>query len=429
VRGSLPSPVDARADGMSGRHPLRLLHVLSQRPDSTGSGIYIQAMLREAAARGHHNALVAGIPHDQPAVLDGIADDRCTFVRFGGAEVAFPIVGMSDVMPYPSARFCDLSPGELQAYEAAFAERLQRTLARFRPDLIHSHHLWIVSALVRRLAPEIPLVTTCHGSDLRQFQNCPHLRAQVLAGCRGVDAVMALSAAQKTEIIRLYGLSAETVLVVGAGYNDRLFSLQPKPLPEPVQIVYAGKLSSAKGVPWLLRSLSGITAPSWQLHLVGGGSGEEKAECLALARQMGGRVRVHGAVSQQVLADIMRSAHIFVLPSFYEGLPLVVLEALASGCRIVATDLPGVAELLGDVKADFISLVERPRLVNIDQPLKKDEKPFEMRLASVLQSQIEAAARCPDIDLTPVQGKLEAYTWQGVFQKVEGVYAHVLAGG
>ncbi len=416
----------AGAHGKAGGRPLNLLHVLSQRPDSTGSGIYIQAMLRETAARGHRNCLVAGIPHDQPAVLDGLADDRCSFVRFGGQEVAFPIVGMSDVMPYPSSRFGDLSPDQLQEYEAAFAARLHKMLARFTPDLIHSHHLWIVSALARRLAPGIPLVTTCHGSDLRQFQNCSHLRRRVLEGCRRLDAVMALSEAQKADIVSLYGLAAEKVFVVGAGYNDCLFAPETKPPPDPVQIVYAGKLSNAKGVPWLLRSLAAITAPAWRLHLVGGGSGEEKTRCLALARQLGDRVRVHGAISQNALAGIMKAAHIFVLPSFYEGLPLVVLEALASGCRIVATGLPGVAELLGNVAADFITLVQTPRLVNIDQPLAEDEAPFEQRLADALQTQIEAAARCPDIDRTPVQSKLEAYTWDGVYQKVQAVYDRIL---
>ena len=299
-------------------------------------------------------------------------------------------------------------------------------LARWTPDLIHSHHLWLVSDLVRRLTPGIPMVTTCHGSDLRQFQNCPHLRAHVLEGCRGVDAVMALSEAQKADIRQLYGMPAEKIFVVGAGYNDRLFALEIKPEPDPVQIVYAGKLSNAKGVPWLLRSLAAITAPDWQLHLVGGGSGEEKDRCLALARRLGDRVTVHGAVSQQTLAGIMKAAHIFVLPSFYEGLPLVVLEALASGCRIVATDLPGVAELLGDAAADFISLVQTPRLINIDQPLAEDEAFFEQHLASALQSQIGAALRRPDIDLTPLQGKLAAYTWGGVYRKVQKVYDRVL---
>jgi alpha-maltose-1-phosphate synthase len=407
---------------------LKILHVLSQRPDSTGSGIYLQAMLREAAVRHHFNSLVAGIQSDQPVDLDDIAPDQSLFVRFGAADIAYPIVGMSDVMPYASSRFCDLSSTQLHEYEAVFAASLKEAVTRFQPDIIHSHHLWILSSLVRRLFPKIPLVTTCHGSDLRQFENCTHLQETVLSGCRRVDVAMALSTTQKADIMRLYGLPSENVVVVGAGFNDKLFSLQSKPAPDPVRLVYAGKLSNAKGVPWFLRALATIESPAWQLHLVGGGSGEEKEDCLALARAMGERVQLHGAVSQQTLAEIMGQAHVFVLPSFFEGLPLVVLEALASGCRIVTTDLPGVTDLLGDVTSDFIELVKTPRLKHMDQPYIQDQEPFERDLAHALQIQIEASLRCPQIDLTPIRGKMTAYTWKGVFERVQNVYARALSG-
>lgn len=411
------------------KHPtIKILHVLSQRPDSTGSGIYLQAMLREAAACHHRNFLVSGIQSDQPVDLEDIAPDQSLFVRFGAADISYPIVGMSDVMPYASSRFRDLTETELQEYEAAFAQRLKEAVTRFQPDIIHSHHLWIVSSLLRRLFPEIPMVTTCHGSDLRQFQNCPHLQERVLSGCRRVGAVMALSTTQQTDIMRFYRLPVEAVPVVGAGYNDNLFSLTSKPAPNPVRLVYAGKLSNAKGVPWFLRALTTIESPAWQLDLVGGGSGEEKAQCLCLAQQMGDRVRIHGAVSQHRLAEIMQQAHIFVLPSFFEGLPLVVLEGLASGCRIVATDLPGVMDLLGDVSADFIDLVKTPRLKNIDQPFIQDQKPYEHDLAHALQTQVDASVQRPQIDLTPIRDKMAAYTWTGVFERVQEVYIRAIEG-
>ena len=232
---------------------LKILHLLSQRPDSTGSGIFIQAMMQEAAALGHKNFLLAGISSHDSGLIDGIVEKRALFVKFDGADVDFPIPGMSDVMPYESSRFGDLSQADLDNYETAFSQRLQSAVDQFMPNIIHSHHLWIVSSLARRLYPHIAMVTTCHGSDLRQFQNCPHLRDRVLSGCRHIDVVMALSKAQKDEIVRLYNLAPEKILIVGAGYNERLFYSDTKPEPNPVQLMYAGKLSNAKGVPWFLR--------------------------------------------------------------------------------------------------------------------------------------------------------------------------------
>jgi glycosyltransferase involved in cell wall biosynthesis len=404
---------------------MNILHLLSQRPDSTGSGIYIQAMLREAAAHGHRNFLVAGIQSDWPVQLDAIEPDRCRFVSFGGGDLAYPIVGMSDVMPYDSRRFRDLSEDDLQRYEAAFTRQIQAALAVFQPDIIHSHHLWIVSALIRRLCPHTPIVTTCHGSDLRQFRSCAHLRERVLDGCRGLNAVMALSRSQKEDIVDLYGLPPDMVAVVGAGYNSELFVQSTSTEPNPVQIVYAGKLSRAKGVPWLLRALSAIDRPNWPLHVVGGGSGPEKAECLELAGRLGSRATVHGAVPQDRLAEIMRKAHLFVLPSFFEGLPLVVLEALASGCRIVATDLSGVSELLGGMHTDIIELVPTPRLRDVDQPVEEDQAGFESNLSKALHQQINRARLQPHIDLSAIAAQMAAYSWQGIFEKVQAVYVKV----
>ena len=95
--------------------------------------------------------------------------------------------------------------------------------------------------------------------------------------------------------------------------------VKPEPKPDPVQIIYAGKLSNSKGVPWMLKAFSKLENSNWKLHLVGSGSGKEKEECLKLAKRLGDKVETHGAIHQSELANIMKRSHIFILPSFYEG--------------------------------------------------------------------------------------------------------------
>lgn len=405
---------------------LRILHVLGQRPDATGSGIYLQAIMREAAARGHANVMIAGIQSENEAELQGVAPEQCRFVRFNGADLPFAIPGMTDIMPYPSTRFMDLSDGERAMYEKVFTRVLTEAVADFRPHIIHSHHLWLVSSLVRRLFPGIPVVASCHGTDLRQFQNCPHLRPRVLRGCRELDAALALSGPQAEDIAQFYELPPERVIVTGAGYSDTLFKPAEKPVAPPVQVVYAGKLWNAKGLPWLLKALQTIAAPEWRLHLVGGGSGPEKEACLRLAHTLGERVIIHGQIPQTRLAALFRQAHIFVLPSLFEGLPLVVLEALASGCRVAATDLPGVMEVLGDVRSEDVTLVPTPRLRNMDQPYPEDLPAFERNLALALEVQMAGALKRPRIDFAAIQDTLAAFAWRGIFAKVETVYDDAL---
>ncbi len=396
--------------------------MLSQRPDSTGSGIYVQAMIREAGLRGHINYLVAGIEADNKPELDCIPKEQCCFVEFEGEDLRHQIVGMSDVMPYASRRFCDLAEDDLSAYEAAFTGKLIGAVTDFRPDIIHSHHLWILSSLARETIPDLPIVTTCHGSDLRQFTKCDHLQGKVLKGCRKLDAVMALSQAQKADIMHLYGIDGKRIHVVGAGFNADLFSQVTKPHPDPVQIVYAGKLSRAKGVPWMLRAFSEIDSPGWVLHLIGSASGPQEAECLRFADRLGKRVVVHGALMQNEVAEIMKQSHVFVLPSFYEGLALVVLEALACGCRIVVTDLPGISEVFGEVQSNYISRVTPPRLREVDLPFAEDEAAYEANLAGAITEQLYRALAEPQIDLSSMRNQIDSFSWGSVFQRVEGVY-------
>ena len=405
---------------------MRILHALSQRPEATGSGIYVRAMVREAFRAGHENFLLAGIPSGDQPQLDCLTGDHCSFVHFETGSLPFPVVGMSDVMPYPSRRFSDLTAADLEVYENCFANRLERVVQDFQPDLVHSHHLWLLTSLIKRSFPKIPVVTTCHGSDLRQFQKCRDLQPRVQSGCAGLEGIMALSRAQKEEIIRVYGFAPDQVTVVGVGYHQEIFKPGPKPLPPPIEMVYAGKLSRAKGVPWMLRALSEVKVPSWRLHLIGGGAGPEKEEALSLAESLGNRVQVHGPLPQEELAEIFRRSHLLILPSFYEGLALVLLEALACDCRLVSTNFPGLEEVLGDLPATYCRLVELPRLERLDTPFPEDEASFERRLAAAIRDQLKAVLTEPKMDPDLISLILEQYSWPRVFERVEQVYFRAL---
>ncbi len=401
---------------------MRILHVLSQHPEATGSGIYVRAMIVAAARRGHRNYLLAGVSGPDPPAIPELPPQRCRWVHFQGPDLPFAVPGMSDVMPYPSTRFGDLEPAAIAAYQAAFDRRLREAAADFRPHLIHSHHLWLVTARARRLFPDLPLVASCHGTDLRQFRQCPHLRSRVAGACRRIDAVLALSRIQRDEIAALYGIAPRRIHVAGAGYDPERFFPAPKPPPDPVRLLFAAKLSRTKGAAWLLRALARIEAPAWRLTLAGEGSGPEKEEILGLARPLGKRVEVRGLMDQAALAREMRRAHVFVLPSFFEGLPLVLLEALASGCRLVATALPGVQELFGPIADPAVWLVPLPPMAEIDTPAADGAADFVQRLAQAVGGQARAALLEPSPDLTAVGPLLARYTWDGVFNAVAGAY-------
>lgn len=404
---------------------MRILHILSQMPDFTGSGKTVQAIIRQSCARGHENFLVAGIQDEFTLDPDLLPPAHTEFVRFNRGSLDFRLPGMSDVMPYPSTVFSSMTKDQISRYETAFTQALQTAKSKFRPDLIHTHHLWIVSKLARSVFRDLPMVTSCHGTCLRQHYLCSGLDLDIENAMSDIDAVLCLSRHQKQQIMDIHAIDPKKLHVVGAGFEKDLFYFEPKPEKGPVQIVYAGKLSRAKGVPWLLTALKKVAGPDYCLHLAGAGTGQEKEECLALAVNLGDRVKVHGPLSHDRLARLMRQSHLFVLPSFFEGLPLVLMEALSSGCRILTTALPGTREIFEKTRSDMVDLLELPRLETVDTPFQKDLPALEQALAHALEKSMAKADQNRQPDLDKIHQLTRAYTWEGVFAKMQAIYKNV----
>lgn len=405
---------------------LNVLHVIGQRPEMTGSGVYLESIIRESEKHGFANYRVAGVPFGRHHFYNDKHQTESAYVFFDTEPLNFSVPGMSDVMPYQSSLFKDLKGRQLTAYKAAFTRVLETVVSRFHPEIIHTHHLFLLSALVRKLFPQIPVVATCHGTDLRQYHNCTHLRRYVKRHCVRLDKIIALTGDQKKNICRLYGVPSEKITVIGGGYDGTIFRRSPKPAAGTVHILYAGKFNRSKGVPWLLKSLMKIRHHDWHLHMAGSGKGPECGDCLDLAEQLGSKVTNHGYVSHQRLAELMQKAHVQVLPSFFEGLPLVLFEGLASGCRIITTKLSGFDEIFGNAKNDTVDLIQLGPLESIDRPYQKDETHLEDALSKSILNMIAVVKKMPDVEDVQADKIASMYIWPTIFKQIRSVYNEVI---
>jgi glycosyltransferase involved in cell wall biosynthesis len=397
-----------------------VLHVLSQRPSLTGSGTTLDAIVQEARLASWQQHVVIGSPASEPHPDFGsLSREQIHPLLFDQAPLDFAVPGMSDVMPYRSTRFSTMTSEQLDRYRSAWKRHLGTIIETYHPSLIHSHHVWILSSLLKEIAPDTPVVTHCHATGFRQMDLCPHLADDVTRGCTRNDRFLVLRQGHADELESRLGIAADRVDVVGAGYRQDLFNTRGRKAIGQ-RIVYAGKYSAAKGVPWLLDAFEGLlrARPGLELHLAGSGAG---AEADSLERRMAAMdgVVLHGRLNQAELAALLRTARLFVLPSFYEGVPLVLVEAAACGCRLVASDLPGVREELAPMLGQTLRRVDVPRLRSVDQPDPADLPGFVAALAKAIEDSLADAAR-PAHDLSPLLE--DRFSWSAVFKRVEAVW-------
>jgi len=405
----------------------RILHILSQQPSRTGSGVTLDAIARLAEARHWHQAAVVGVPVSNPQPQVGNLPEESIFpVTFAespatdqSADLPFPVPGMSDVMPYPSSVWSRLSVEQLERYRWVWKKHLAQVIARFKPDVIHSNHLWLVSSLLPQIAPDIPKLATCHATGLRQMHLCPHLKNEVVAGCSQLDRILALRQDHKEQLVQTLGIHPDRVTVVGVGFREDVFHCRKGVHPDPRSILYVGKYSRAKGLPWLLEAFAEVSkqVPGAVLHVAGDGAGEEADKLRQQMKNQHPGVLLHGQLGQHDLANLMRRCQVCVLPSFYEGVPLVLAEAAACGCRIVATDLPGVEEQLTPYLGPVLHKVATPPLQGLDTPDPAGLPAFVNDLQKQLKSALSAAENSLPASARSIY--FHPLTWSAVFDRVE----------
>jgi glycosyltransferase involved in cell wall biosynthesis len=225
--------------------------------------------------------------------------------------------------------------------------RVRRELADFRPDVVHtSLSVCLLDGAFAREARRLgaSTVATCH----LPYARSGSARGRVMRGLyryhaaqlAGYDRVIALSSDQRDLLARA-GVSADRIAVM----RNAVDTVRIRPgtsrlrssLGASVVVTFLGRLDPEKRVEELIRSFLARGWPEDHLLLVAG-SGSQDRRLRALAGR-DPRVRFLGMVTGfEERVDLLRATDIFVLPSTAEGLSLSLLEAMAAGCAILATD-------------------------------------------------------------------------------------------
>ncbi|MFN2505178.1 MAG: glycosyltransferase family 4 protein [Acidimicrobiales bacterium] len=171
----------------------------------------------------------------------------------------------------------------------------------------------------------------------------------VLGGVlRSASTVIVVSPDQTDFVRRTYGVATRRIRLIPNGVGQEFYR-GPRPAPDhggPFRMLFVGRLARQKNVPRLLRAVASARAPL-ELVLVGDGDDRPRLERLigdlALTN-----VRLVGAQFGQPLVDWYGWADAFILTSDREGTGLVLLEAMAAGVPVIANDVAGIRDTIGD---------------------------------------------------------------------------------
>jgi glycosyltransferase involved in cell wall biosynthesis len=132
--------------------------------------------------------------------------------------------------------------------------------------------------------------------------------------------------------------------------DTTLFAPMPDATPKPGLIGFVGRLAPQKNLPALLRAVQGL--PGASLRVIG--DGPDHDHLAALADQLGARVEWCGRRPQADLPRLLAECQVFTLPSFYEGHPKVLLEAMALGLPVVGTPVMGTRPLIAHGRTGWL---------------------------------------------------------------------------
>ena len=199
----------------------------------------------------------------------------------------------------------------------------------------------------------VPAVVKLHGSDINQNAKLPGPRRQLAWALPQAARVVAVSQALADEVAAL-GVDRARIALVRNGVDAELFHPRDRGaarralgLPLDAKIaLYVGNLKASKGVLDLPVAFVEVAARIRSARLIVVGDGPARSEMAAALAPLGDRAALVGARPPAEVATWMAAADVVTLASWAEGTPNVVLEALASGRRVVATAVGGVPDLI-----------------------------------------------------------------------------------
>lgn len=301
-------------------------------------------------------------------------------------------------------------PGGVDYLACFKVARLLRTL---KIDVIHTHNTQpfvdgTLGALLARVR------TVVHTDHARSFPDKVRYMVAEWAMSKFAYRVVGCSEHTSRQLIEYEKISRRKITTIVNGIDGTRFEISIDaaakrrelglPAEGPV-IGLAVRLSDQKGITYLLRAMPAVLArhPSVTLLIAGEGELKDELQCEADSLGLGGHVVFCGA--RKDIPQILKLLELYILPSKWEGLPMVVLEAMAAGCPVVATNVGGTSSAVIDGKTGLLVPPEDP-----------------VALASAIDRLLASPALCREYAANSRTLFLERFTGEAMTRRYERLY-------
>lgn len=342
------------------------------------------------------------------------------------------------------------TPHELEGANAALATMgtdLQIAADCAGADLIHSH-TWYANFAghTASLLHGAPHVLSAHSLEpLRPW------KAEQLGGGYALSSyiertayehaagVIAVSAGMREDILRAYPMvDPQRVHVVHNGIDIEQWQPNPETSaltargidPEAPTIVFVGRITRQKGLPYFLRAVRELPADYQVVLCAGAPDTEEIAREVSelvtgLRSERDGIHLITEMLPRHELTQLLSHATTFVCPSIYEPLGIVNLEAMACGTPVVASATGGIPEVVADGETGYLVPIDQ---VQDGTGTPTDPEAFVADLADTLTRMVSDPQRARQMGEASRRRAAEHFSWESIAQRTLAVYRTVLAG-
>ena len=280
-----------------------------------------------------------------------------------------------DILPAPKGAF--------QMWNPLHIFRLRKLIKKGNYDIIHTHNspAQILGALSCPSHKTI-LITTEHNTTNKRRQHF-FLRWLDSFIYKAYDHIVCVSNKTLDNLIGTVAINPDKVTVIRNGIDISKYSPEAKPelsesvpqiMPGDKIILMTGAFRKQKDQPTLIRAMA-LLPSNYKLWLAGGWNLKEKAEMLVNSLGLNHRIFFLGI--RDDIPALMQIADVNVLSSHYEGMPVSAVEAMASGKPFIASDVPGISDIVGDA-AWLVPEADPPALAKaihdvIENPVLSDK--------------------------------------------------------